>query len=67
MDQFEEAQRLSEEILKNIELQEISLSNIVLRCARLARITGNQSAMDLFKYELTGYPKDDHVSWVPVD
>lgn len=59
MDKSEETLRLSEEILKNIELQEISLSNIVLRCARLARITGNQSAMDLFKYELTGYPTDD--------
>lgn len=59
MNQTEETLSLAEEILKNIELQEISLSNIVLRCARLARITGNQNAMDLFKYELTGYPKDD--------
>ena len=59
MDKTEEIQHLAEEILKNIELQEISLSNIVLRCARLARITGNQPAMDLFKYELTGYPTDD--------
>lgn len=59
MNQDEEALLLSEEILKNIELQEISLSNIVLRCARLARITGNQPAVDLFKYELTGYPTDD--------
>ncbi|PIR92955.1 hypothetical protein COT99_03365 [Candidatus Falkowbacteria bacterium CG10_big_fil_rev_8_21_14_0_10_43_10] len=59
MDKTEEILQLAEEILKNIELQEISLSNIVLRCARLARITGNQSAMDLFKYELTGYPSDD--------
>jgi hypothetical protein len=59
MNQTEESLKLAEEILKNIELQEISLSNIVLRCARLARITGNQKAMDLFKYEITGYPKDD--------
>ncbi len=59
MDKTQEILNLSEEILKNIELQEISLSNIVLRCARLARITGNQPAMDLFKYELTGYPTDD--------
>lgn len=53
-----EALRLAEEILKNIELQEVSLSSIALRCARLARITNNQIAMDLFRYELTGYPKD---------
>ena len=59
MNQNKETLLLAEEILKNIELQEISLSNIVLRCARLARITINQSAMDLFKYELTGYPTDD--------
>jgi len=59
MNQTEDSLTLSEEIIKNIELQEISLSNIVLRCARLARITRNQQAMDLFKYELTGYPKDD--------
>jgi AbiTii len=59
MDKSEEILHLAEEILKNIELQEISLSNIVLRCSRLARITGNQPAMDLFKYELTGYPADD--------
>jgi hypothetical protein len=59
MDKTEEILNLAEEILKNIELQEISLSNIVLRCARLARITGNQPAMDLFKYELAGYPTDD--------
>ena len=50
---------LAEEILKNIELQEVSLSSIALRCARLARITNNQVAMDLFKFELTGYPKDE--------
>lgn len=59
MDQYQETLLLAEEILKNLELQEIPLSNIVLRCARLARITGNQSAMDLFRYELAGYPKDD--------
>lgn len=59
MNQTKEVLMLAEEILKNLELQEISLSNIVLRCARLARITGNQNAMDLFKYELAGYPKDD--------
>ena len=59
MNQTKDSLTLAEEIIKNIELQEISLSNIVLRCARLARITRNQQAMDLFKYELTGYPKDD--------
>lgn len=59
MEKTKEILQLSEEILRNIELQEISLSNIAMRCARLARITGNQPAMDLFKFELIGYPTDD--------
>lgn len=50
--------QLAAEILKNLELGEIPLQNIVLKCARLARFTGNQEAMDLFQYELAGYPKD---------
>jgi len=41
MNQTEETLALAEEIIKNIELQEIPLSNIVLRCTRLARITRN--------------------------
>lgn len=51
---------LSEDILKNIELNEIPLASIVLKCARLARLTGNQKAMDLFNYELAGYPKNSN-------
>lgn len=55
----EEILSLAEEILRNIELNEIPLCNIVLKCARLARLTNNQSAMNWFQYELSGYPKDD--------
>lgn len=54
-----ETVQLAEEILRNIELGEVPLQNIVLKCARLARITGNQRAMNLFHYELAGYPKDN--------
>jgi len=50
---------LSEEILKNIELDEIPLRNILLKCARLARLTGDVNTINLFNYELNGYPKDD--------
>jgi len=60
MDKNAEILALAQEILKNIELQEFPLSNIALRCARLARINNNQSAMDWFKYELSGYPKDEN-------
>lgn len=59
MDNSKESLLLAEEILKNIELQELPLSSIVLRCARLARITQNQEAIDLFRYELAGYPKNE--------
>lgn len=50
---------LAEEILKNIELGEIPLRNVLLKCARLARLTGMANAINLFAYELLGYPKDD--------
>jgi len=54
-----ETLQLAEDILKNIELNEITLSSVVLKCTRLARLTGNQNAMSLFHYELAGYPKDN--------
>lgn len=50
---------LSEEILKNIELDEIPLKNVLLKCARLARLNGKTDAVNLFNYELNGYPKDE--------
>jgi len=58
-DKTTEVLQLAEEILRNIELNEIPLRSVVLKCARLARLTDNQKAMDLFKYELVGYPTDD--------
>lgn len=58
--------KLADEILKNIELSEIPLQSIALKCTRLARITNNQNAMNLFQYELAGYPKDNN-GYIPVD
>lgn len=55
----EEVIKLADEILRNIELNEIPLQNIALKCARLGRLTNNQPAMNLFQYELAGYPQDD--------
>lgn len=49
---------LAEEILRNIELSEIPLSSVVLKCARLARLTEDEGAQKIFKYELVGYPKE---------
>lgn len=59
-DKNTEILQLSEEILKNIEFNEIPLRNVVLKCARLARLTNNQQAMDMFNYELAGYPQDEN-------
>jgi hypothetical protein len=54
--QLEEASKLSEEILKNIELSELPLSSIALRLARLSRILGLTEYRKLFEYEVSGYP-----------
>lgn len=59
MSRNEEIQLLAEEIIRNIELSELPLRNVVIKCARLARLTDNQRAINLFQYELAGYPKDD--------
>lgn len=59
-DKNSEALQLAEEILKNIELNEMPLRNVVLKCARLARLTDNEQAVELFNYELAGYPKDSN-------
>jgi len=59
-DKTTEILELAEEILKNIELNEIPLRNVVLKCARLARLTNNQQAMDMFNYELASYPQDEN-------
>ncbi len=54
----EEVLSLAEEILKNIELEEIGSSNVVMKCLRLARLDGNPTLMKAFQYELSGYPTD---------
>ena len=55
MDKNKEILLLSEEILKNIELSEISFTGILLKCMRLARITWDQHAMTWFTLELNWY------------
>ena len=51
-----EALELSEEILKNIELSEIPLTNIVLKVSRLARILNDFEYQKIMEYEAGGYP-----------
>jgi len=60
-----ESLQLAEEILRNMELNQIPLRNVVLKCARLARLTNNQQATDMFYYELVGYPTDSNGYVIP--
>lgn len=55
-DILEQALQLSEEILSNIELTQISLSNIALKTSRLARLLDDFENQKIFQYEASGYP-----------
>lgn len=51
-----EALSLSEEIIRNIEMMEIPLTNCALKASRLARITNNFEYQKIMGYEASGYP-----------
>jgi len=51
-----EALELSNEIIKNIELSEISLTNIALKSSRLARLLNDFKMQKILEYEISGYP-----------
>lgn len=51
-----EALQISEEVLRNIELSELPLSNIALKASRLARLLNEFDYQKLFEYEAGGYP-----------
>lgn len=53
---LEEALELSNEILKNIELSDISLTNVALKVSRLARLLNDFEMQEILKYEVSGYP-----------
>jgi hypothetical protein len=53
---LEEALGLSEEILKNLELSEIPLTNIALKTCRLARLLNDSDVQKIMEYEASGYP-----------
>jgi hypothetical protein len=54
----DEAYELSEAILKNLELSELSLAKICLRASRLARLLNEPDMETLFVYEASGYPSE---------
>lgn len=51
-----EALLLAEEILKNIELSEVSLTVVMLKASRLARLLNDHPHQIAFQYEASGYP-----------
>jgi hypothetical protein len=53
---LEEALVLSSEILQNIELNELPLSNIALKTSRLARILNDFDVQKMMEFEVGGYP-----------
>ena len=51
-----EALYLSEEIIRNIEMMEIPLTNCALKASRLARITNDFDYQKIMTFEASGYP-----------
>ncbi len=53
---IKECTELAAEILKNFELSELPVSNIILKCLRLCRLLGDDDGTLLFTFESSGYP-----------
>lgn len=51
-----EALKLSEEILRNLELVEIPLESIAFKATRLARLLNDFTYQEIMQYEAGGYP-----------
>ncbi len=55
---LDEALKLSDEIIKNIELSEIPLANIALKTARLARLINDFDMIKIMELEVSGYSNE---------
>jgi hypothetical protein len=62
---LQEAFSLASEILRNIELSELPLTNLCLKASRLARLLNDFEMQQTFEYEASGYPSE--LSGVPPD
>jgi len=62
---LKEALDLSNDILKNIELSELSLEALCLKASRLARLLNDESMQKVFAYEASGYPS--RPAGIPLD
>lgn len=58
MGRQEEALRIADELLADIELRRLSASEIVLKASRVARLVGHEDLIEFLGYERNGYPLD---------
>lgn len=59
-----EIKNLTNEILKNIELNEITMQQVILKCLRLCRLLNDEEGIKAFLFESTGYEhaEDGHLT-----
>lgn len=53
---IKEAASLAADLLKNIELSELPLTNMFMKGVRLARLLNDSEMQQTFQYEVSGYP-----------
>ena len=58
-ERIKECVSLAEEILKNFELSELPIGNIILKGVRLCRLINDEDGFLLFTYESSGYPQTE--------
>lgn len=58
MGRQDEALRIADELLADIELQRLKASEIVLKASRVARLVGQEELIEFLGFERNGYPAD---------
>ncbi|MFF7967067.1 hypothetical protein ACFZC3_17110 [Streptomyces sp. NPDC007903] len=65
MGRQEEAVRVAEELLTDIELKRLKASEVVLKASRLARLVGHTELTEFLGFERNGYPTDGSArAWI---
>lgn len=65
MGRQEEAIRVADELLTDIELKRLKASEVVLKASRLARLVGHTEIADFLGFERNGYPTDGSAAeWI---
>lgn len=65
MGRQEEAIRVADELLADIELKRLKASEVVLKASRLARLVGHTELTEFLGFERSGYPTDGSAgTWI---